>query len=102
MGTGAFRMNTSQVNQEGLNITDLADAFGNARNAVKQTKDRIIASNFTSDDAIAIGNTIETYEPMLNQIQQKLQAHGDFGLLASRKTNEANENIKNMANKYRM
>ena len=91
---GIFGMNTGQVRTEGGNITNEAEAFGRSKKKIVEIVDRILASDFTSDDAQAIAGEIKSHEPMLNEIQARLEAHGNFGVYAAKQTVLTNEYIK--------
>lgn len=90
---GEFRMNTGTVHTEGGKISNLSDDFGVSRRKIEEIVDRILASDYTSDDAKAIANEIKSYSPMLNQIQTKLERHGNFGMVASKQTIGTQEDI---------
>ena len=88
-----FRMNTGAVHTEGGKISNLSDDFGVSRRKINEIVDRILASEYTSEDAKAIANEIKSHDPMLNQIQAKLERHGNFGMLASKQTIGTQEDI---------
>lgn len=92
---GIFGMDTGMVRTEGGNITNEAEGFGRSKKRIDEIVDRILASDFTSDDAQAIANEIRSHEPMLREIQARLEAHGNFGIHASKQTVLTNEEIKN-------
>ena len=91
---GTFGMNTSDVHTFGVNINKLAEEFGQNHNKIKQIVEGIVGSDFTSDDAVAIAEKIKGYDPLLNQIRNKIESHGTFGINASRATVNVNEEIK--------
>ena len=91
---GTFGMNTSEVHTAGVNINKQAEEFGYNHKKINEIIDGVIASDYTSDDAIAIAEKCKSYDPLLNQIQAKLEGHGTYGINASRATAELNEEIK--------
>ena len=91
---GTFGMNTGEVNARGLSITKQAEEFGFNHKKINEIIDAMIASDYTSDDAIAIAEKCKSYDPLLNQIQAKIEGHGTYGINASRATVDLNEQIK--------
>ena len=97
-----FRMDTGVVHTEGGKVSNYAEDFGVNRNKIKEIVERILASEYTSDDAKAIAAEINSHDPMLNQIQGKLEAHGNFGILASKQTIRTQEDIISSVNNGKM
>ena len=95
---GIFGMDTGLVRTEGGNVVNESEAFGRSKKKIDEIVERIIASDFTSDDAQAIANEIRSHEPMLREIQAKLEAHGNFGIYAAKQTVLTNEYIKDSVN----
>ncbi len=91
---GTFGMNTTDVHTAGGNINKLAEEFGYNKNKINQIVEGIIESDFTSSDGVAIAEKIKSYNPLLNQIQAKLEAHGAYGINASKTTANVNEEIR--------
>lgn len=91
---GTFGMNTGEVHAAGLNITKQAEEFGFNHKKINEIIDQMVSSEYTSDDAIAIAEKCKSYDPLLNQIQAKLEGHGAYGINASRATVDLNEQIK--------
>ena len=90
---GTFGMNTADVHNAGGNIQKQAEEFGYNHRKISEIVDAIVASDYTSSDAISIAESIRNYDPLLNQIQAKLDAHGIYGINASRTTATTNEEI---------
>jgi len=90
---GTFKMNMETVHAEGGRISSLAEEFAINRRKIDEIVTRILSSDYTSDDGKAIANEIRSHEPMLNQIQARLEAHGNFGIRASKQTQMTTENI---------
>ena len=88
-----FRMETAKVHSEGVRLKGLADDFGTSRNKIKEIVDRMLASDYTSDDAKAIAEEIRRHDPMLMLIQNKIEGHGNFGIKASNQTMGVQEDI---------
>ncbi len=93
-----FRMDTGAVHTEGGKISNLSEDFGVSRRKIDEIVERILASDYTSDDAKAIANEIRSHNPMLNQIQAKLERHGNFGMTASKQTLRTQEDIISSVN----
>ena len=93
-----FRMDTGAVHTEGGKISNLSEDFGVSRRKIEEIVERILASDYTSDDAKAIANEIRSHNPMLNQIQAKLERHGNFGMTASKQTLRTQEDIISSVN----
>ena len=90
---GTFGMATDMVHKGGVNIQNQADEFGYARKKIKDTIDFLLQA-YPSSDGVDIARNIEAYEPTLNAMQAKLQAHGDYGVYASKTTVATNEDIR--------
>ncbi len=88
-----FRMDAARVHSEGMRLKSLADDFGTSRNKIREIIDRMIASDYTSDDAKALAEEIKRHDPMLTLIQRKIEEHGNFGVNASRQTMGVQEDI---------
>ena len=95
---GEFRMNTGTVHTEGGKISNLSDDFGVSRRKIDEIVERILASDYTSNDAKSIATEIKSHNPMLNQIQQRLERHGNFGMVASKQTIRTQEDIISSVN----
>ena len=91
---GTFGMDTGAVHTAGGNVQKQAEEFGYNHQKISNIVKGIIASDYTSTDAIAIAKSIENYDPLLNQIQAKLEGHGNYGIHASNKTTAVNEEIQ--------
>ena len=91
---GTFGMNMDEVYSLGNKITNLAGEFDASKKNLNEIVDSITQSAFTSDDAVAIAEKIKSYNPLLNEIQARLEAFGNFGTQASNITSQVNEEIK--------
>ena len=89
---GTFGMQTGDVHAGGVNIQNQAEEFGYARKKIKDTIE-FLTKAYPSSDGMEIARSVEGYEPTLNAMQAKLQAHGDYGVYASKTTVAANEDI---------
>ena len=96
---GDFRINPEVVNREGNRLNELASSFGANRRKIEQIVQRIEASEYVSKDANAIANEIRSYNPMLTQIEQRLDAHGNFAKMAVRRTEATQDDIISSINK---
>ena len=97
-----FRMETGAVHAEGGKISNLSEDYGVTRRKIDEIVERILASEYTSNDAKAIATEIKSNDPMLNQIQQKLERHGNFGMTASKQTIRTQEDIISNVNNGNM
>ena len=91
---GTFGMNMDEVHSLGGKISDLAGQFGKSKSKLNEIVTGITQSDFTSDDAVAIAEKIKSYNPLLNEIQARLESFGEFGAQASNITSQVNEEIK--------
>ena len=89
---GTFGMQTGEVHTSGVNVQNLSGEFGYARKKIDETIDFLLSA-YPSSDGAAIAQSVKGYNPMLNAMQEKLLAHGDYGVLASKKTVDVNEEI---------
>lgn len=94
-----FRGDTATMNTTGRKILNEAENFAMSKKKIDEVVERILRSDFTSDDAQAIANRIRSYDQMLREIHARLEAHGNFGVHAANSIEEANAHIKNQANK---
>lgn len=94
-----FRGDTTAMYKEGRKIVNEAEAFAMSKKKIDEVVERILRSDFTSDDAQAIANRIKSYDQMLIEIQARLEAHGNFGVNAANSIDEANAYIKAKANR---
>lgn len=93
-----FNMLTDETHTDGVKGRNLAEEFGVNRRKVNEIVERITASEYTSDDAIAIASEIRSFDPLLNEIQDRLENFGNIGVYASRETVGLNEQIKESVN----
>ncbi len=91
---GTFGMNMDEVYSLGNKINGLAEEFGDCKNSLFETVKNITSSAFTSDDAKAIADKIESYKPLLNEIQSRLESFGNYGTQASNIVSQVNSEIK--------
>lgn len=91
---GTFGMDTGAVHTAGGNVQKQAEEFGYNHRKISEIVKGITASEYTSTDAQAIARSIENYDPLLNQVQAKLEGHGNYGVHASNKTTAVNDEIK--------
>lgn len=91
---GTFGMNMDEVYSLGGKINELAGQFGDSKTKLNEIVTGITQSDYTSDDAVAIAEKIRSYNPLLNEIQARLEAFGNFGTQASNITSQVNEEIK--------
>ncbi len=89
-----FSMDTGETHADGLKGKKNAEEFGVAVRKVKEIKQRILASEFTSSDAQALGNEIDSFDPLLADMQTRLDNFGNMGVYASRETVGLNEQVK--------
>jgi hypothetical protein len=83
-----------EVHALGGKISDLAGQFGESKTKLNEIVTGITQSDFTSDDAVAIAEKIRSYNPLLNEIQDRLDAFGNYGSQASNIVSQVNEEIK--------
>ena len=89
---GTFGMQTGDVHTSGLNVQKQSDEFGYARKKIDETIE-FLTTAYPSPDGLQIAEGVRQYNPMLNAMQQKLLAHGDYGVLASKKTVDVSDDI---------
>ena len=88
-----FGMDMGEMHRLGIKMSELATQFGTAKNELDEIVKGLVTSSYTSDDAKAIATAIKSYEPLLNAIQMKLDAFGQFGVGSSNATQNTNEAI---------
>ncbi len=93
MSNKAFGMTTGVVHNQGVRISGFAEDFGVSRKKIMSIVDRILASQYVSEDARAIAREIKLKDVGLGLIQAKLDAHGAFGRFASNRTEAAQNDI---------
>ena len=89
---GTFGMQTGDVHTSGVNVQNQSGEFGYARKKIDDTIEFLLSA-YPSSDGVQIAEGVRQYNPMLNSMQEKLLAHGDYGVLASKKTVDVNEEI---------
>ena len=91
---GLFSMDTGATHGDAVKQKKEAEEFMIACRKNKEIKDRILASSFTSDDAVALGNEIDSFDPLLKDLYERLDNFGNVGMYASRETVGLNEQVK--------
>lgn len=89
-----FGMEMDIVDASGRKVDDLGGEFGYSKRRIKEIKNTIVDSAYTSDDAQAIGRKIDEYDPLLNMIEERLRGFGNFGVVGSNMVSQTNETIK--------
>ena len=89
---GTFGMQTGVTHSDGVKIQDYAGEFGYAHKKLDETVDFLMKA-YPSSDGVALGESVLGYDASLNAMEMKLNAHGDYGVYASKTTVAANEDI---------
>lgn len=89
---GTFGMMTDVTHGDGVKIQGFADEFGYAHKKLNETVD-FLMNAYPSSDGVALGESVKSYDGMLNAVEMKLHAHGDYGVYASKTTVNANDEI---------
>ena len=87
-----FKMVTDTIHKGGVEIKSQAEEYGYAHKKIKDTVEFLLKA-YPSPDGSEIAKSIEGYEPMLNRMQTKLEANGEFGVYASNTTVSTSEDI---------
>ena len=96
-----FGMTTGVVHGEGVKVSDYAQDFGASRAKVREIVKEILASDYASDEARAIAREVMAGDAALGAVQEKLDAHGEFGKFASNRTEAAQSEVLRSINTNR-
>ena len=96
---GTFGMNTGEVHKLGVAVTDNAQDFGTNNKKIYDIVTSLVHSHFTSPEAIALEQKLESFKPMLNEMQAALNAQGEHGMTSARKTEQTSDELSSMVAK---
>ncbi len=96
---GTFGMNTGEVHKRGVAVTDNAQDFGTNNKKIYDIVTSLVHSHFSGPEAHLLHEKLEGFKPMLNEMQNALNAQGEHGMNAARKTEQTSDELSSMVAK---
>ena len=96
---GTFAMDTGAVHKLGGAVTDNAQEFGENNTKIHDIVGNLVRSHFSGPEAHLLEQKLQSFKPMLDEMQRALNAQGEHGIDAANKTVQTSDELSDMVAK---